>query len=726
MSNVLLKSAIILSLILGSIFATYAVHPVYATPAFVTVTATNTNGKTILSVSNSADNTANIVSFILQINGEGTFKSFKIEGWSGAKTSPNTLAFTALSPLKPGQIMSIEVKTDQQSPVMTWKTSDANNLDKESGQIGVQPSENSKGPDNTQPSGSNPGNSKPSNNTNTVQTPRGILDSSTFRIIPSTPALGSHIRVIGFSFSSSANLDLYVGNDKIGSFASNGNGNFVTTVVLPESEQPGSVNFILKDQQGNQKSFSTNIKSQQQGHGSVQNVPFTLNLDPIYHRGEAKTIYGTATPGVTVTLTLYDLKGNPITTSTVQADKDGKYSMQDKVPIDREFGKYSVTASDGKSQVTKQYNIVTTHSISVTPTAKRYDPGQTLIVNGTSISNELVTFAILDSTGHQIYSKDENVTSAGTVSMSYRLPDSSIKGTYTMDITQGNDQMVIFFGVGEDPSPPITAKLDKLSYQNSDKPVISVTGPSSSILNLVIVDPSDKQKFADVINLGSDGQASYSFNLTSYTPGIYSAVVSHAEEKVEKAFAVGLAVGPGKITLSTVKDAYMPGDNIIIIGTANANSLLQISLTNPNGLVIKSLQVFSDKTGHFSSFDFKIPSISTPGTWKIDASSGVSHTSLQLVVKSSKQGITVNLDRLSGIYTRGDRVTISGTDAGITASVSVNIGSNSTVVDTLPTSSTNRGDYTTVWQVPRSINPGAYTVTASSVTGKATIGITIQ
>jgi hypothetical protein len=149
-------------------------------------------------------------------------------------------------------------------------------------------------------------------------------------------------------------------------------------------------------------------------------------------------------------------------------------------------------------------------------------------------------------------------------------------------------------------------------------------------------------------------------------------------------------------------------------------------LTDPNGLIIKSIQTFSDKTGHFSSFDFKIPSVSTPGTWKLDASSGVSHTAMQLVVKSSTQGITVHLDRLSGIYSRGDLITISGTDAGITTPVTVTIGSNSTNVDSLPTSSTNRGDYTTIWQVPRNVNPGQYTITATSITGKATIGVTIQ
>ena len=81
----------------------------------------------------------------------------------------------------------------------------------------------------------------------------------------------------------------------------------------------------------------------------------------------------------------------------------------------------------------------------------------------------------------------------------------------------------------------------------------------------------------------------------------------------------------GTILLKTVKDVYLPGDNIIIIGTANSNTLLQIYLTDPSGVVSKSLNVFSDKTGHFSSFDFKIPSVATPGTWKLEAISGVNH-----------------------------------------------------------------------------------------------------
>src|SRR5574337_573154 len=371
MSNVLLKSVIIFAIIVGSISTMYTTHSAFAAPEFVTVTSTNTAGATVISVSNSASNTADITSFTLQINGDGTFKSFKSEnGWQGVKTS-TTLAFSTTNPLKPGDTISFEIKTDQQSPTFTWKTSDANNVDRETGEIGVQST-------TTPPPGNdNPGKSPPGSDSTTTPppTPRGILDTSVFRIIPSSPSPGSHIRVVGLSFSALASLDLYVGNDKIGSFSSNDKGNFVATVVLPDSEQPGSVNFVLKDLQGNQKSFSTNIKPQSNGHLVSQvSIPLTLNVDPIYHQGDTKIISGTADPESTVTITLLDSKGNPITTSTADTDKDGKYSMTEVVPIDRDLGKYTVTASDGKTQVTKQYSIVTTHNISVTPSATRYQP----------------------------------------------------------------------------------------------------------------------------------------------------------------------------------------------------------------------------------------------------------------------------------------------------------------------------------------------------------------
>src|SRR5207247_169933 len=84
--------------------------------------------------------------------------------------------------------------------------------------------------------------------------------------ISSTPSPGYDIRVVGQSFSPSAALYLYIGGQKIDSFASDEKGNFVVTSKIPNTQQPGSTALILKDQQGNQKTFTTNIMPAPQTH----------------------------------------------------------------------------------------------------------------------------------------------------------------------------------------------------------------------------------------------------------------------------------------------------------------------------------------------------------------------------------------------------------------------------------------------------------------------------
>lgn len=713
MSKVLLKSIILLVLLVSSVFTVNFVPNGYATSP-ITVTSTNINGKTTVQVTNNPASNSNLSTFILEIK-NGGLKSFKLDsGWTGKKNSQSSVAFIALSPIKPGKTSTFEIGTDQSAPSFSWRALDANNNELGSGEIGG--------------AATNENNNQQSNQENNQQsTPRSILDTSTFRIIPAQPSPGYHVRIVGQSFSASSNIDLYVSDTKISTLSANNKGNFVATAQLPDNLQPGSVTFVVRDQQGNTKTFTTNIRAAPQGHNLVQNVPLTINIDPIYHRGDTKLITGTATPG-TLTFTLSDSNGKSITTFSTKVDNTGTYSVSNTVPIDRDFGKYTITISDGKNQVSKQYTVVSTHQISLTSIKTRYDLGDTVVVNGTSISNQLVTFVLNDPTNHQIYSKDANVTSNGTLAFTYKLEDSAIKGTYVLTATQGNDQVPLYFGVGEDPTTPLTIRLDKLTYINADKPIVNISGAPSSTLNLVIIDPSDKEKFADTVTLGSDGLATYSFNVTSYTPGVYSIVLTGStSSKTVQSFAIGLTTSSGQISLNLVKDTYIPGDSMIILGEANSNSILSLSLVDPTGVPVKTIQTFTDKSGHFSSFEFRIPATATPGTWRIDATSGLNHKSANITVKSTTQGITVRLDRDSGLYARGDLVQITGTDAGATSTVTAKIlGVNSTEITRMQVTTTNRGDYSLEWKIPPTFNIGTFTIQASSSKGTASVNITIQ
>ena len=692
----------------------------HALPQMATVTATNDGGVTLIQLANSPSSTSDIASFTLEIK-NGNFKSFTLQnGWIGKKTSSTTIAFFSSSPIKPGESTTFTLATDQQSPDLAWTASDTNNNQVALGEIGAPPQQPPNAPGQQTPS--NPSSGTPQQKPNP-----GILDMSSFKIIPSTPSPGFDVRVVGQSFASSTPLTLYLGSQQIDSFSSDSRGNFVVTTSIPQAQQTGSVNFVLRDQADNQKTFTTTIQPAPQSRDATsQSIPLTVNIDPVLHPGDTGTISGTSNAGSTVTISILDANGTSITTFTATADKSGNYAVSQPIPTDRPFGKYTVSVSNGKEQVSKDYTITSPHELIIQTSQKRYNPGDTVIINGTSVSNEPVSIVITDQTGNQVYAKDINVTAAGKISTSYQISNSAIIGTYTITASQGSDEVSTNIGVGVDPVQILIAHLDKLNYQVTDRPQLSVSGTPGSTLNLVIIDPSDKEKFSDTVQLGQDGFATYSFNLTSYTPGIYSLALTRGNDKVVKDFAVGLQTGCGQISLRTVKDTYFPGDNILIFGNANPDCIIQISLSDPSGVQTKSEQEFVDKSGIFSVFDFRIPDDGMAGTWKLDATSGIDHRSIPIVVKSESQ-LTVQLDKNPPTYSTGDIVQISGSGAGQSAGVVINIlDTSNKQLETLQIQSTNRGDYSTEWLIPKTFGSGTYAVQVSCIAGKVSTPITIQ
>jgi hypothetical protein len=636
----------------------------------------------------------------------------------GKKTSSTTIAFFSSNPIRPGDSTSFDIKTDQQSPDLLWSAFDASNNVLGSGEIGAPTTSPSSTPGST-PS-STPGSTIP------TQGP-GILSVSSFRIVPSTPSPGFDVRVVGQSFASSTSLDLYAGDQKIDSFSSDNNGNFVVTTTLPQTLQLGNIVFVLKDQVGNQKTFTTSINQAPPSRGGQQvSIPLSLNMNPVYHRGDTAVINGTTNPENTVTISILDSAGNSITTFTSKADSKGNYVFTRTIPIDTTLGKYTLAVSDGKNQVTKDYNIVSTHAISISTSQQKYNPGDKVIINGTAISNEPVSITVNDPSGSQVFAKDVNVTSSGIISANFTLSSAAIEGTYVIAASQGNDQIPLYFGVRVDPVPILTATLNKLNYEVTDKPILNISGPPTSTLNLVIVDPSNKEKFSETILVGSDGLATYSFNLTSYTPGIYSAVVTRGNDKVVKNFAIGLQIGSGQIKIKTIKDIYFPGDNIIMLGNSNPNTIIQLTLTDPNGVPVKSEQVFTDKNGIFSAFDFRIPTEGAIGNWKLDATSGINHYSVNINVASSAH-MTVQVDKTPPNYAVGDLLQISGSGAGKETEIIIKIlGTGNSVKDTLTIQSTNTGNYNTDWSIPKDLSIGTYTIQVQAGASKVSTTITVQ
>ena len=611
------KGVIIAILLVSASFFTFRVPQISAADELVTVTATNHDQVTVIEYKNNEGNIFDITSVVLKVDEGGSFKSFKTErGWIGKKTDADTITFTSTIPIMPGQSVKFGVKTDKSHPVFNWKA-----FDKEGDEIG------SGGRITTGSQNEIQG------ETDTTIGPGGITEHSTFKIIPDAPHVGSTLRIIGENFAPNEKLDFYINDFKIDSFVSNEDGKFIVSTKIPENQLADRADFIIKDQSGHQKSVSLRI----QGVSSrpMEGIALTVNTDSVYHRGEEKIISGTATPGSTLTISISDSNSQVLTTYTVKADSSGNYSTPHRVPSDGVFGEYTITITDGKDTVVHKYVLETTQKINLVPLKNRYDPGETVTINGTAIANKEIELIIRDPVGMEVYSKNVPVGANGTLTLNYHLDIGVREGTYVLFATQEAEFATVLIGVGQLPSSPLIATMDSLNYKTTEKPKINIIGPPSATVSLIIIDPADKQKFADSFSLGADGYHTYTFNLTGYTSGIYTAVISRGNVHAEDKFSVGLQTSTGKVTLRTLQETYHPGDPILLIGDSNPNVVITVSLTDPNGTKIKTQEVFTDKKGTFSSSDFRIPSNAQDGVWKLEAGSGVNHVSKDLIVTQS-------------------------------------------------------------------------------------------
>ena len=690
-----IKGVLIAILLICSVFSTLALPQVSAANDLVTVTSTNHGGVTVVEYKNNEGNIFDIASVVLEVDKGGNFKSFKTEkGWIGKRTSEDVITFTTTVPIKPGQSAKFGIKTDQSEPVFKWQAIDEEGDELGSGgKIVTHPSEES------------------TTVKEETQIPSGVLDGSSFKLIPDTPKVGSSLRVIGEGFGPREKLDLYINDNRIDSFVTDEKGAFILSTKVPENQRADRADFIIKDQVGNQKSMSLRIQ-ESSSRTESPNTTLTVNADSVFHRGETKTISGTAAPGSTLTVTLSDSSGKTLTTFTTKADSSAKYSVDHKIPVDRSFGEYTVTVTDGTNTVSSTYTVETTQKITLVPAKQQYDPGETVSINGTAIPSQDIEIIIKDSTGTEVYSKTISVGADGMISLQLPLDDAAVEGTYIIYATQGAENQTFLFGVGEPPEVQLIVRMSAVNYKTTEQAIIYITGPPSSSLSLVIVDPSDKQKFSDSIKIGADGFYQYSFNLNGYAPGVYTAVTARGNAQVEQKFSVGLQTGSGQISIRTVHETYMPGDVVLFIGDSSSNIVITVTLKDPTGTAIKSEELFTDKKGVFTSTSLRIPANAQSGAWTLEAASGVNHVTKNLTVLApSAEGLAVQLDKSPPVYKSNDIITISGTGAGKSHTVVIKIlDAQQNKIQDLSITATGVGSYSTIWKVPPNSNAGIYTI----------------
>ena len=660
---------------------------------------------TIISVENNSNEEINTIR--IWLGSDFNFKSFKTEkSWVGEKTPQGVVVFTSSESIKPGEAVKFGVKTDKVNTGINWKALDSKDTQIDLGKVlskellGIT---------------TNPEDTTVPKDTVEQKSGPSISSDSIFRIVPEKPNVGASIRVTGDKFGGSQELDFYIDTKKIGSFVTDENGHFMTTMKIPETQNDGRVDFKIKDKEGEERKVSLRIEKIENRIPDSEITKLTIQGIPnMVHRGDFLEIFGTGDPNSAITSTVTNEEGEIYVTRTAEVDSKGNWKLAEPIiiPLDTPFGKYSATITDGRQNILKQWTVESDKIIIIIPSNLKFELGEIMKFNGTALPNKPVEVIIEDPFGKEIFSDIIQIDESGFVNFVYQTTQNSIKGTYTIIITQEKEKEFIFTGLGQLPSIPVKLEFDSLHYKAGDIANIALSGKASEVISLLIIDPSDKPKGDSIlITLQPDGRGSYQLDLEGYTSGVYTAVVSKAGDESQEVFTVGLQTGSGEIEAKITKPNYLPGDSILLLGDTSENVLLTVSLMDPDGNIIKEKESFSDKNGKITESSLRIPTDAKHGMWKINVKSGANFDIVEFeVLATLEEGMIVSVEEGVDVGGVGKTISIKVNGAQQTVEIEI-IAEDGKVIETLSFPASDQGAINLPWLIPKDTEPGIYTIT---------------
>jgi len=654
----------------------------------------------IITVTNNSDN--EIKTFRVWLGDDFNFKSFKTEkGWVGEKNQQGVIIFTSSETVKSNELVKFGLKTDKINPVINWKALDQENKIIDTGIIKL-----SKLSEVNQ-------NSNIELNQNYNNKGISIFSESTFRVIPDKPNSGSTIRITGDQFAESQKFDFYIDTEKIGNFITDRNGNFVTTMQIPDIEKSGTLDFKIIGYDGAEREISLELGEKEKRTPKDEKIRLEIKGIPnIVYQGDTLKIEGKGTPGSSVILKIIDSDQTITNIRIVEVEKAGTWKLLEpiSIPFDAKFGEYTVmvsdTVSDGANKISKKWNVQTNKVIIINAEKIKFDAGELIKFTGTAVPNIPLELILEDSRGDEIASDILEISESGIVEFEYQtIENEDVEGTWTLIATQKNNKEFIYVGYDVLPVIPVNIEFDKSNYKNTEKPIISLAGKPSENLTLIIITPSGSVLGTDImIELEADGRGEHNLDLTGYVSGIYTAVIKKGGSQSSENFSVGLLTGSGEIKAKVTQTEYNQGERILLLGnTANANSLMI-----PSGKEIKSLEIASNSERMFSEERLRIPSNGQVGLWKITITSGSNLDKVEFdVFSSTEEGMSVKSSEKVAI---GDLLKIWISASHKTSIIIEIIDSEGDIIQELTCNTTKEFKCETFWSIPKDAIPGTYTI----------------
>jgi len=655
---------------------------------------------TIISFTNDA--VEDVKTFKIWLGENDNFKSFKTEkGWIGEKNPQGVIIFTSSESIKTGESVKFGVKTDKPNPNINWKGLDQANTIIDTGVVTTTKiiKVNQNPEINLDKNGE-------------------IFSESTFRIIPDKPNNGSTIRVTGEAFGASQMFDFYIDTEKIGSFVTDEDGFFITTMKIPSNiKTEDRINFVVKNNQGEEKIISLRLGNSDNRVTELKEIKISVNgIKNIVHRGDILEIFGTATPGKSIIAEIADPERIVINSRTAKVDGTGNWNLLKpiNIPYDAPFGKYSITISDGRNHILKNWILETNKIIMINPTQIMFEAGELIKFNGTALPNETLELILEDNLGNEVTSDIIKVDGTGFIEFEYQSKENDDnEGTWTLIATQTNNVEFVYVGYDEMPEIPVKVKFNKINYKSTETAIISLIGTPSNIVKMTIISPTGGVKGEDIpIRLQEDGRGTYELNLSGFSSGIYTAVTKVENSQSSERFSVGLQIGSGSIEAKLTKIEYQPGESILLLGNTNGNVLLTAALLDPSGNEIKKIEIPTDAKGVFIEDGFRVPSTGALGAWKIKINSGSNLEVITFdVISTMTEGILVDITKDIEIPGFGKNIKIGITTTHKT-SVMIEIldPRGESINNNLSCTTTTDFKCETYWTFTKDMIPGTYTI----------------
>lgn len=531
----------------------------------------------------------------------------------------------------------------------------------------------------------------------------GILSTSEFYTIPTKPAPGHAIRLVGSGFGHNQEMNVSIGGYDAGTVITGAAGTFVATKTIPDILRD-RVDFILVDHADN--TVGINIRLAEVAASSISMDGLHVDqLEESYQRGDRISMSGTSVPLRTLVIGVYGPDGKIISVDTVTSTYDGFWSTQEVIiPLDATLGEYTIMVEDGHDIVEMKLMLESGSVISLKPIRTVFQPGDVIVFNGTAIPNTDIHVILRDPGGAELALDSWTTSPDGLVSWEYSTDLTLRKGTYTLIASQGTQREFSYAGLGTIVERPTIISFDKANYISTDTPNIIIAGTPDDDVSILVLDDSDLVVHQGNATLQQDGKAAYHLDISGLSSGVYTAIVQSGTVQHNHKFGVGLSMG-STVEIVTNTDRN-PGDTVRITGTTSGNVVLTISLTDPHGVTVQRVETLVDKTGMLNEQRLRIPIDAESGTWSVKATSGPNSDVMELIVnRNADSGLAVTVEDSQGKPT----IVISGVSQEY---VTVSISEGGVyVVEPQRAYVTSAGSGHLPWNI---VIPGIYTITVEA------------